>query len=188
MVAKRSLHWLFWFVLTTYYSIRRERIMLNYSEMENNQIAWNTKITEWVYTTQTVLNITTSIQIFEKRFNAQVTTDQEIVSWETWQTESFVNPFNLSGLILHYQIKEIKTWVSNFQAKHELIYSGTVQRVTLSKLSKFHVKFIENTIHVQYCQLHSIGKDRSSIRPICSIWRIGKFLDDPTSRVSIASH
>ena len=49
----------------------------------------------------------------------------------------------------------------------------------------------DNGIHVQYCQLDSIGKNRSSIRPICSIWWIGKFLDDPTSRVfypTIASH
>ena len=38
-------------------------------------------------------------------------------------------------------------------------------------------------IHVQYCQLDSIGKNRSSILPICSIWRIEKFLDDPPSRV-----
>ena len=38
-------------------------------------------------------------------------------------------------------------------------------------------------IHVQYYQLDSIGKNRSSIRPICSIWRIEKFLDDATSSV-----
>ena len=47
------------------------------------------------------------------------------------------------------------------------------------------------SIHVQYCQLDSIGKNRSSIRPICSIWRIENFLDDPTSRVfylPFASH
>ena len=47
------------------------------------------------------------------------------------------------------------------------------------------------SIHVQYCQLDSIGKNRSSIRPIRSIWRIEKFLDDLTSRVfyrTIASH
>ena len=48
-----------------------------------------------------------------------------------------------------------------------------------------------DNIHVQYCQLDSIGKNRSSIRPICYIWRIEKFLDDPTSSVSylpFASH
>ena len=47
------------------------------------------------------------------------------------------------------------------------------------------------SIHVQYCQLDSIGKNRSSIRAICSIWRIGNFLDDPSSRVfylPFASH
>ena len=71
--------------------------------------------------------------------------DRKIVPWETWQTESFVNPFNLWGLILHCQIKEIKAWVSNFQEKHELIYSGTVKRINLSKLSKCHVKFTEKT-------------------------------------------
>ena len=38
-------------------------------------------------------------------------------------------------------------------------------------------------IHVQYYPLDSIGKNRSSIRPICSIWRIEKFLDDATSSV-----
>ena len=46
-------------------------------------------------------------------------------------------------------------------------------------------------IHVQYCQLDSIGKNRSSIRPIYSIWRIENFLDDPTSRLfhlPFASH
>ena len=45
--------------------------------------------------------------------------------------------------------------------------------------------------HVQYCQLDSIGKNRTSIRPVCSIWRTEKFLDDPTSIVlypTIASH
>ena len=39
--------------------------------------------------------------------------------------------------------------------------------------------------------LDSIGKNRSSIRPIRSIWRIEKFLDDLTSRVfyrTIAPH
>ena len=46
-------------------------------------------------------------------------------------------------------------------------------------------------IHVQYCQLDSIGKNRTSIGPVCSIWRIEKFLDDPTSRIfypTIAFH
>ena len=54
-----------------------------------------------------------------------------------------------------------------------------------------NVMSFDKLIHVQYCQLDSIGKNRSSIRPICSIWRIEKFLDEPTSSVfylPFASH
>ena len=44
---------------------------------------------------------------------------------------------------------------------------------------------------VQYCQIDSIGKNRSSLCSISSIWRIKNFLDNPTGSVfylAFASH
>ena len=66
------------------------------------------------------------------------------------------------------RIKHILTmiWIQRTTAKDSFLW---LTELKTSLWTSTHL------IHVQYCQLDSIGKNRSCSRPICSIWRIKKF-------------
>ena len=81
----------------------------------------------------------------------------------------------------HHRLRTIPVWV---KVKGKKIKVNAILD-DASNESFLNEEVAGALIHVQYCQLDSIGKNRSSMRPI------GKFLDDPTCRVfylPFASH